>query len=232
MKPYSRVYAAINLDAVAANMEAMKANLPASTSMIGVVKTDGYGHGAVPVARTIDPYVDGYAVASVDEGIILRRHGIRKMVLVLGVTHESRFEDLVRYDIRPAMFRYGEAQKLSAVAAAMGKRANIHLAVDTGMNRIGMKPDQESADMVLRISMLEGIRIEGMFTHFARADEADKTTYGLQFGKYSDFVEMLGSRGINIPRSEEHTSELQSRTTISYAVFCLKKKKKKKKKKK
>ena len=64
MKPYSRVYAAINLDAVAANMEAMKANLPASTSMIGVVKTDGYGHGAVPVARTIDPYVDGYAVAS------------------------------------------------------------------------------------------------------------------------------------------------------------------------
>ena len=199
MKPYSRVYAAINLDAVAANMEAMKANLPASTSMIGVVKTDGYGHGAVPVARTIDPYVDGYAVVSVDEGIILRRHGIRKMVLVLGVTHESRFEDLVRYDIRPAMFRYGEAQKLSAVAAAMGKRANIHLAVDTGMNRIGMKPDQESADMVLRISMLEGIRIEGMFTHFARADEADKTTYGLQFGKYSDFVEMLGSRGINIP---------------------------------
>ena len=107
MKPYSRVYAAINLDAVAANMEAMKANLPASTSMIAVVKTDGYGHGAVPVARTIDPYVDGYAVASVDEGIILRRHGIRKMVLVLGVTHESRFEDLVRYDIRPAMFRYG-----------------------------------------------------------------------------------------------------------------------------
>ena len=107
MTPYSRVYAAINLDAVAANMEAMKANLPASTSMIGVVKTDGYGHGAVPVARTIDPYVDGYAVASVDEGIILRRHGIRKMVLVLGVTHESRFEDLVRYDIRPAMFRGG-----------------------------------------------------------------------------------------------------------------------------
>ena len=128
MKPYSRVYAAINLDAVAANMEAMKANLPASTSMIGVVKTDGYGHGAVPVARTIDPYVDGYAVASVDEGIILRRHGIRKMVLVLGVTHESRFEDLVRYDIRPAMFRYGEAQKLSRSRISIITTKQSHLA--------------------------------------------------------------------------------------------------------
>ena len=122
MKPYSRVYAAINLDAVTANMKAMRDNLPPSTAMMGVVKTDGYGHGAVPVARTIDPYVEGYAVASIDEGIILRRHGIRKMILILGVTHESRFEELVHYDIRPAMFRYEEVRKLSDTAVKMGKR--------------------------------------------------------------------------------------------------------------
>ena len=154
MNSYSRVYASIDLDAVESNMRAMKDSLPPSASMIGVVKTDGYGHGAVPVARAIDPYVKGYAVATIDEAIILRRHGIQKMSLVLGVTHESRFEDLVRYDIRPAMFRYEEAGKLSETAVKNGARANIHLAVDTGMSRIGMTPDEASSDEAARISRL------------------------------------------------------------------------------
>ncbi len=195
MNSYSRVYASIDLDAVESNMRAMKDSLPPSASMIGVVKTDGYGHGAVPVARAIDPYVKGYAVATIDEALILRRHGIQKMILVLGVTHESRFEDLVRYDIRPAMFRYEEAGKLSETAVKNGARANIHLAVDTGMSRIGMTPDEASADEAARISRLPGICIEGMFTHFARADEADKAFYEAQYKKYREFCEMLCSRG-------------------------------------
>ena len=199
MNSYSRVYASIDLDAVESNMRAMKDSLPPSASMLGVVKTDGYGHGAVPVARAIDPYVKGYAVATIDEAIILRRHGIQKMILVLGVTHESRFEDLVRYDIRPAMFRYEEAGKLSETAVKNGTRANIHLAVDTGMSRIGMTPDEASADEAARISRLLGIRIEGLFTHFARADEADKAFYEAQYKKYREFCEMLCSRGVDIP---------------------------------
>ena len=199
MNSYSRVYASIDLDAVESNMRAMKDSLPPSASMIGVVKTDGYGHGAVPVARAIDPYVKGYAVATIDEAIILRRHGIQKMILVLGVTHESRFEDLVRYDIRPAMFRYEEAGKLSETAVKNGARANIHLAVDTGMSRIGMTPYEASADEAARISRLPGICIEGMFTHFARADEADKAFYETQYKKYREFCEMLCSRGVDIP---------------------------------
>lgn len=199
MNSYSRVYASIDLDAVESNMRAMKDSLPPSASMIGVVKTDGYGHGAVPVARAIDPYVKGYAVATIDEAIILRRHGIQKMILVLGVTHESHFEDLVRYDIRPAMFRYEEAGKLSETAVKNGARANIHLAVDTGMSRIGMTPDEVSADEAARISRLPGICIEGMFTHFARADEADKAFYEAQYKKYREFCEMLCSRGVDIP---------------------------------
>ena len=199
MKSYSRVYAAINLDAVESNMKAMKAVLGASTSMIGVVKTDGYGHGAVPVARTIDPYVEGYAVATVDEGIILRRHGIHKMILVLGVTHESRFEDLIRYDIRPAMFRYEEVKKLSDMALKKGTRAGIHLAVDTGMSRIGMAPDEKSAREAARMAALDGIRIEGLFTHFARADEEDKGAYEAQFEAYRRFCRMLDGMGVSIP---------------------------------
>ena len=138
-------------------------------------------------------------MATIDEAIILRRHGIQKMILVLGVTHESRFEDLVRYDIRPAMFRYEEAGKLSETAVKNGARANIHLAVDTGMSRIGMTPDEASADEAARISRLPGICIEGMFTHFARADEADKAFYETQYKKYREFCEMLCSRGVDIP---------------------------------
>ena len=107
MRPYSRVYATVNLDAVASNMRSMRDNLPASTLIMGSVKADGYGHGSVPVAKTIEPYVFGYAVATIDEGIILRRHGINKTILILGVTHESRYEDLLRYEskktVRPGI---------------------------------------------------------------------------------------------------------------------------------
>ena len=102
MRPYSRVYATVNLDAVASNMKSMRDNLPAATLIMGSVKADGYGHGSVPVAKAIAPYVYGYAVATIDEGMILRRHGIDKRILILGVTHESRYEDLLRYDIRTA----------------------------------------------------------------------------------------------------------------------------------
>ena len=81
-EPYTRIYARIDLDAIVKNMEAMRENLPAKTKMIGVVKTDGYGHGAVPVAKTIAPFVWGYAVATLEEGQNLRRHGIDKPILV------------------------------------------------------------------------------------------------------------------------------------------------------
>ncbi|MEG0688598.1 MAG: alanine racemase, partial [Hungatella sp.] len=155
MRPYARVYVDINLDAVIHNMEAMQQNLTPGTGMIGVVKTDAYGHGAVQIAQTIEPYVWGYAVASVEEAMILRRHGIVKPILVLGVTHESAYPELVEYDIRSAMFQLAHVKKLSAVAVAMGKTAKIHLALDTGMSRIGMEPDAASADMVKEMSALE-----------------------------------------------------------------------------
>ena len=199
MNIYSRVWADIDLDAVEANMRAMKAFLPSSTSIMGVVKADAYGYGAVPVARTIDPYVEGYAVATIDEGINLRRNGIKKMILVLGVTHESRFGELIDYDIRPSIFRLEDAKELSETAVKRGKRAALHLAVDTGMSRIGMTPDPLSADMVSAMAKLPGIFIEGIFTHFSRADEADKTSYEAQYAAYRRFLGLLRERGIFIP---------------------------------
>ena len=199
MRPYSRVYATVNLDAVASNMRSMRDNLSASTLIMGSVKADGYGHGSVPVAKTIEPYVFGYAVATIDEGIILRRHGINKTILILGVTHESRYEDLLRYDIRTAMFQYEKAKKLSDLALKQGKKAVVHLALDTGMSRIGMKADREHAKEAAAIAALEGIEVEGLFTHFARADETDKSAYEEQYRRYKEFLGYLKELGVKIP---------------------------------
>ena len=199
MRPYSRVYATVTLDAVASNMRSMRDNLPASTLIMGAVKADGYGHGSVPVAKTIEPYVFGYAVATIDEGIILRRHGINKTILILGVTHESRYEDLLRYDIRTAMFQYEKAKKLSDLALKQGKKAVVHLALDTGMSRIGMKADREHAKEAAAIAALEGIEVEGLFTHFARADETDKSAYEEQYRRYKEFLGYLKELGVKIP---------------------------------
>ena len=199
MRPYSRVYATVNLDAVASNMRSMRDNLPASTLIMGSVKADGYGHGSVPVAKTIEPYVFGYAVATIDEGIILRRHGINKTILILGVTHESRYEDLLRYDIRTAMFQYEKAKKLSDLALKQGKKAVVHLALDTGMSRIGMKADREHAKEAAAIAALEGIEVEGLFTHFARADEYDRSPAMVQLERYLDFSRRVEEAGVEIP---------------------------------
>lgn len=198
-EPYSRIYAEINLDNIVKNMETMGAGLPEGTGMIGVVKTDGYGHGAVPVAKAIAPFVCGYAVAAVPEAVILRKHGITKPILVLGNTHERDYKIILEYDIRPSIYEYSKAEALSREAAAMGKTAFIHIALDTGMSRIGYRPDRESIGEVEKINALPGITIEGLFTHFAKADETDKEFTVRQYRRYMEFAGELQSRGIAIP---------------------------------
>lgn len=199
MNKYTRVYAEIDLDAVVFNMESMRRNIAPETGMIGVVKADGYGHGAVPIAYAIDPYVAGYAVATVDEALILRNHGIEKPILILGVTHKIRYEDLLEGDIRPAVFTMEQACPLSDLAVSKGTRAKIHLALDTGMSRIGLEADEGGADLAAQIAALAGIEVEGLFTHFAKADEADKAAARRQMEDYCHFVKLLEERGVEIP---------------------------------
>ncbi len=199
MRPYSRVYAQIDLDAIRNNMAEMERALPKGTGMIGVVKADGYGHGSVPVAKAIDPYVTGYGVATVEEALILRRHEITKPILVLGVVHESQYEEMIGHAIRPSLFEEEKLEAYSGLASRLGKRAPVHLALDTGMSRIGMEPDEGNADMVARAAALPGIILEGMFTHFARADETDKTKAWAQLARYRHFVSLLEERGVEIP---------------------------------
>lgn len=195
---YYRVYATVNLDAIYKNVANLKANTKKNTKLIAVIKTDGYGHGAVPVARTIDELVDGYAVATIDEGVNLRKNGLTKPICILGYTHESQFARAVKYDIRPAIFEFDSAKKLSDVAVREGKKAKIHIAVDTGMSRIGFQIKEESVDIIEKISKLEGIDIEGIFTHFFASDELDKNSAYEQYNKFYDINKKLKDRGLDI----------------------------------
>ncbi|MCI9045799.1 MAG: alanine racemase [Hungatella sp.] len=198
-RPYTRVYATVDLDAVEDNVKAMKAGLSENTSVMAVVKADGYGHGAVPVAKAVEPYVAMYGTATLEEALDLQRHGITKPVLVLGVTHKRQYEQLVRQQIRPAVFSREQAKGLSETAVRLGTAVYVHLALDTGMSRIGMSPTEESADLVIAMSQMPGICLEGLFTHFARADERDKGPTFRQMDQYLGFVKMLEDRGIPIP---------------------------------
>lgn len=201
MKLYLRVCAEINLDAAAYNLKNMKNNLEKETRIIAVVKTDGYGHGAVPIARMAEEldYIWGFAVATIEEAVMLRREGVQKPILVLGFVFPDGYEDAVRYDIRLAVFKLSMARQLSEEAVRQGKTAYLHIKVDTGMGRIGFSDDGDSADAVKEISLLPQVQIEGLFTHFARADEKDKRAARQQLSRYLDFSRMLEERGIEIP---------------------------------
>ncbi|MBR5267290.1 MAG: alanine racemase [Lachnospiraceae bacterium] len=199
MRQFERAFAQIHLDRIEENMKVMQAKLAPGTKMFGVVKADGYGHGAIPVAKTIDPYVFAYAVATAEEAFQLRRYGITKDILILGVAPFGSYKEIISQDISMTVFQTDKAKQISELALAMGKKAKVHIAVDTGMNRIGLVPNEKSADCVKEISQLQGIEICGMFTHFARADEVDKSYTEKQLQKFMKFREVLEERNVRVP---------------------------------
>lgn len=198
---YQRVYAKINLDAVVNNLEQIHGATKEDTKVIAVVKTDGYGHGAVPIAKEIEelPYLWGFAVATSQEGIVLRRHGITKPILILGHSFEEEFEQIVTWDLQPAIFTWSSAKALSEICGKLKREAKIHIKIDTGMSRIGYQVTQKSADEIAEIKELFGLKIEGVFTHFAKADELDKTHVMGQIALYQKMLAMLAERNVAIP---------------------------------
>ncbi len=202
LERYARGYVTVNLDAIVSNMRHMKANLAEQTKVMGVIKTDGYGHGAVPIARQLEnlDFVFGYAVATPEEAGLLRRAGIKKPILILGYTFPYCYEKLVEEQIRPAVFRYDALSALGETAARMGKTLPVHIKVDTGMNRIGIRPDETGLAFVQKALETPGITVEGIFTHFARADETDKTAAKQQLVKFQNFCKEIQEKlGVRIP---------------------------------
>ncbi len=201
MENYLRVYAEIDLDAVLYNMEGMHRLTDPHTKLMAVIKTDGYGHGAIPIARELEPldYVYGYAVAAEEEGLALRTAGIKKPILILGYAFPEQYETLLRAQITPAIFTFESAKELSDTAKRLDLTAHIHIKLDTGMGRVGFLVSEESADTIAQIAALPHIVIEGIFTHFARADETDKTSAGQQLAAFLHMNELLAARGVHIP---------------------------------
>lgn len=201
MNRYSRVHAEIDLDAILHNMDAMRGNIAKDTKIMAVIKADGYGHGAVEIAETIEKldYLYGYAVATVEEGLILRNHGIQKPILILGYVFPDQYVDMIKAGIRPTVFTREMAEKLSVAAASIGRDCKIHFAIDTGMSRIGYQVTEEAVDEMAQLSKLPHIIVEGIFTHFAKADEKDKEPTYQQIKLFRKMIDMLEERGVSIP---------------------------------
>ncbi|MGI6107731.1 MAG: alanine racemase [Lachnospiraceae bacterium] len=192
---YERTAAIVDLGAIRANMLEFRRRAPADKKLMAVVKTNGYGLGAVPVVRAVSDLVWGCATATIDEAVELCEAGVDKPVLVLGYVSPSRYGDLVKYGIRCAMYDAGDAELLSETAQKMGKKAIVHIKVDTGMNRIGIRPE-EVPGFARKLAGLPGITTEGMFSHLATADCADRTPSLAQIEKFRGAIRALEAIGL------------------------------------
>lgn len=201
MKKFERVKAVVSLDAIAHNFAEMKKNIAKGTKIVAVIKADGYGHGAEAIARLIEDYdyIWGFAVAIPEEALQLRTFGVKKPIQILGIVFEEYFTQMIAKEIRLTVCTYEMAQKLSEEAQRQGRDVHIHIGLDTGMSRIGFADRQESVEEIKKISQLPNLKIEGMFTHFARADETDRSPAIDQLNRYLNFAKLLEDAGIQIP---------------------------------
>ena len=194
---FDNTYVKINLDAIDSNIDAIRARV--GTDVMAVIKADAYGHGAIQVARVLQDKCSFFGVSSILEAMELRRAGLYNPILILGHTPVSAYPALVQAEIRPTIYHYEDAAALSQAALQEGKTAAFHLAVDTGMSRIGFQATPEDADVCARIARLPGLFAEGLFSHFATADCADLSRARRQAALFDAFYEMLKDRGVEIP---------------------------------
>ncbi len=168
-------WAEIDLSAIRNNIEEIKKTLKPGVKMMAVVKADGYGHGAEQVSKiALASGADQLAVAVLDEATRLREEGITAPILIMGYTPEYQFEEVIRQNIMQTVFMEQMAEDLSKAAVKLGKTAKIHIKLDTGMGRLGFLANEGSVEKIVAISKLPNLEIEGIYTHFASADESDK----------------------------------------------------------
>ena len=202
MKDYDRVWADVDLDAVHFNMEQMHGNISCSAKMMGIIKTDAYGHGAVQIARELETldYVFGMGLATAEEALILRHCGIKKPLLVIGYTFPYSYAKLIDNEIRMTVFKSSMLSEIEKEAERQNKKAIVHIKVDTAMSRIGIRPDDSGIAFIRECLSQKNIIVEGIFTHFAKADEADKGPVMKQLHTYQDFLKRAEEEtGYRIP---------------------------------
>ena len=206
MELKKRAWTEINLDAVANNIKNIREYVGRDVKIMGIVKADAYGHGFAEVADVLlNNGADCLAVACIDEAIQLRRIDVGCPILILGYTDIAYAERIVENDITPACFSYEFASAVSKAAVKLRKNAKIHIKIDTGMGRIGLKYteddviNQKTIDTLLKIAVLPGIDIEGIFTHFSVADDNDDDYTRMQFNRFKAVCDRLKDNGLDVP---------------------------------
>ncbi len=194
---FDTTYAQIDLDAIAANMDAIQAKV--KVPVMAIVKADAYGHGAVAVAGLLKDKCPFFGVSAMQEALELRRAGIQNPILILGYTPVSAYETAIRQGIRPAIFHWEDAVALSKAAVETGLPGIFHFALDTGMSRIGFQVTREDADLCAKIAALPALQAEGLFSHLATADCLDLSRAKVQEARFNAFDAMLKEQGLEIP---------------------------------
>lgn len=194
---YNRIYAEINVDNIRHNIVTVKALNKPDIKVLSVIKADAYGHGAVELAGRLGDLSDWFGVATVDEAVELRKAGIDHPILVIGYTADDDYDRIIEYNITQTVYSVSDAKLLAQAARAKGQTARVHIKVDTGMTRIGFQVTEEDADAAAAIAGLDGMYVEGIFTHYAKADEKDKTYAAGQKKEFLRFLDMLAKRGVN-----------------------------------
>lgn len=193
---YNRIYAQINVDNLRHNIKSIMARHKKDMKVLAVIKADAYGHGSCEIARRIDDLAYYYGVAAVDEAVELRNAGIKKPILIIGYTSPKDYDRLIKYNITQTIYSPSDAKKLSELAVKNGTIAKIHIKVDTGMSRIGFPVSADGISEAASLKELAGLHIEGIFTHYAKADERDKTSAKEQKEKFKRFIDGLMVLGV------------------------------------
>lgn len=217
MKSYYRSYTEINLDAMEYNIEQLRENIKDTTKIMLVVKADGYNHGALVVAKSFEDksFIWGFAVASLEEAMILRQSGIKKSIMVLGAVYVDQYEELIENDISLTVYCKERSNELVKIAKKLNKKVKMHIKLDTGMSRLGFECDTDTVKYIEELSKETVVKMEGIMTHFARADETDKSHTNEQYKKFVHIIDQLKLLGVSF--EFEHCAN--SPTTIDMPQF-------------
>ncbi len=197
MDKFTRCFAEIDLEAIRHNFRQLRSLCGDGVKSIAVVKANAYGHGSVKVAHALSGMADIFAVASVEEAVELRKGGIREEILVLGYCDKSEYSDLLIYDITATVYTLTDGESLNSFAEGTGRKMKVHLAIDTGMGRIGFPCDAISE--AVAVCKLPNLEVAGIFSHYAKADMKDKTDTRRQTERFDGFISALEKKGITLP---------------------------------
>lgn len=197
MDKYLRAYALIHTGALKHNIQIAKNRVGTDTKIMAVIKTNAYGHGAVRTAKELMDDVYGFAVATIDEAVELREAGIKNMILILGYISEDDYDALIMNDITTSLLTYEMAVSLNARAKELGQMAKCHVKINTGMNRIGFPVDEETVEIIKKVRELKNLESDGIFMHFATADEEDKEFSHEQYRKFTWILKRLHEENVD-----------------------------------